>query len=142
MATKLKRRNLKLTKRKHHKIKTKRRLTKRRQMKRKRTYRFRKSKKQYGGKFNDNEIEQIKDALRMPDAGGVAKNFTEDEINNLVERFNMLAQPLSEQGGFPPFLNFLEENDKATIITWIRGREQEMRDEEPQTDNDDSDIDF
>ena len=134
MATRIKRRKLKLTKRKHHKIKTKKRLTKKRLMKRKRTYRFRKNKKQYGGKFNDIEIEEIKDALRMD------KQFTEEEINSFVERVNKLAQPIGEHGTFPLFINFLQENDEGIINDWIDGREHEWGDNEPQTDDDASDI--
>ena len=136
MATRLKRRKLKLTKRKHHKIKTKRRLTKRRQMKRKRTPRFRKSKKQFGGRFNDEEIELIKDALRMN------KNFTEEEIIALVERLHPIAQSTNEEGGFPLFINFLEENDERTIYDWIDEREETIGNDEPQTDNDDSDMEI
>jgi hypothetical protein len=133
MLSRLKRRKIKLTKRKHYKTKTKTK-TKRRQMKRKRTHRFRKSKKQYGGKFNDIEIEQIKDALRID------KNFTEEEINSFVERVNKLAQPIGEHGTFPLFINFLQENDEGIINTWINGREREWGDNEPQTDDDASDI--
>lgn len=136
MAHRLERRKFKLTKKKHYRIKTKRRLTKRRQLKRKKTPRFRKSKKQYGGKFNDNEIEQIKDALRMD------KHFTELEINALVDRFNKLAQPLSEYGEFPIFLNFLQENNEGIINAWIDEREETIGNNEPQTDNDDSDMEM
>jgi hypothetical protein len=143
MLSRLKRRKIKLTKRKQHRIKTNRKLTnrkltKRRQMKmkRKRTHRFRKSKKQYGGRFNDEEIEQIKDALRLD------KQFTEDEINALVERFHPIAQSTNEQGGFPLFINFLEENDEGVINNWIDEREETIGNEEPQTDNDDSDMEI
>ena len=139
MATRIKRIKLKLTKKKHHKkdkIKTKKRLTKRRQMKRKRTHRFRKSKKQYGGRFNDDEIEQIKDSLRLD------KQFTEDEINSFVERVNKLAQPIGEHGTFPLFINFLQENDEGIINDWIDGREDEWGDNEPKTDDDTSDIEI
>ena len=136
MTTRLKRRKLKLTKRKHYRTKTKRRLTKRRQMKRKRTPRFRKNKTQYGGKFNDIEIEEIRDALRMD------KHFTEEEINNLIERFHPIAQSINEQGGFPLFINFLQENDDEIINNWIDEREETIGNNEPQTDNDDSDMEI
>ena len=105
-------------------------------MKRKRTHRFRKSKKQYGGRFNDDEIEQIKDSLRLD------KQFTEDEINSFVERVNKLAQPIGEHGTFPLFINFLQENDEGIINDWIDGREDEWGDNEPKTDDDTSDIEI
>lgn len=135
MATRLKRIKLKLTKRKQrkqrktHRIKTTRRF-------RKTTRRFRKSRKQYGGKFNDYEINQIRNILSDD------KGFTEAEIDDFIRRINLMSQDLSQRGEFEEMvIPQLIENDKRTIMDWLEFNEDRTRNDEPQTDNDDSDID-
>lgn len=137
MISRLRRKRLHLTKRKQrkiHRVNTKRRSTKG-NMKRKRTHRFRKSRKQYGGKFNDQEIQQIRDILSDN------KGFTEAEIDDFIRRINLLSQDLSQRGEFQEMvIPQLVENDKRTLINWLEFNERRLQDVEPMTDTGESDM--
>ena len=138
MISKLRRNKLHLTKRKQrktHRVKTKRRLTRKGHMKIKRTRQFRKSRKQYGGKFNDFEIQQIRNIL------GDNKGFTEVEIDDFIRRINLISQDLSQRGEFEEMVvPQLIENDKRTLMDWLEFNERRLRDVEPMTDTGESDM--
>jgi hypothetical protein len=112
-------------------------LTKRKQQKRKtnRKKTHRKSITQYGGKFNKEEIKQIKYALT------VDKHFSSSERKKLIYRMNNLSQYLSEKGEFQVIMYpFLIENDEETIRRWLTANENDKKNSEPQTDKDESDL--
>jgi hypothetical protein len=123
-----------IKKRKTNKKQSKKRKSTKKQVKR--TRKFRKNKKQYGGDFNSEEIEELKAILRDRNL------FTEDEISQIIKKINLSAQrfagPHFEQIK-DHFING-QFRDKEDFMNWIDEAHGELE-EKVETDTEYADYD-
>lgn len=128
-------RNFKTKTTKKHNKKSQTKRHKKRQIKNKKSQTKRhkkiiKVKKQLGGNFNDKEIIQIKQILKERDM------FTEDDINEIVEKLNLSSQRFTG----PYFIQLTDQlsegsfADKKDFFDWLN-KTHTLQEESVETDN-------
>lgn len=150
-------RNTKTNKRTSNKRKRNTTSNKRKTNKRRRTFKMkkrntRKSRKiQYGGKFNDEQIEDIKNAINQYQH---IEPFTEDEIKHYIGRLNDISQrhALNFDDFYWNMIQHLEGGEDRTFKQWIdmayplqieqveTDKEVETEDEENEEDEENQEI--
>lgn len=90
---------------------------------------------QYGGNFNAEEIQQLRQALQNMNF------FTDDEINGIIKKQNLSSQRFAG----PYFVQLLDQlqpgnfRDKTDFMNWVNNADDQ--EEEVETDEEYSDTD-
>ncbi len=93
--------------------------SKRKQNKSKRTRKLRKSRRQYGGKFSDDQLEQIKTELRNI-------GFSDDQMPSMLEKINPISSAFLRHGqGFDGLLVMIRRGG-----LWDRSDQEPITDEQ------------
>ena len=101
---------------------------------------YRKNKKQYGGDFNPEEIEEFKAILRDK------YTFTEDEMSQIIKKLNLSSQQFAG-----PYFDQIKDHfihgefrDKQHLIDWINyahGELEERVETDPEYTTEDEFVD-
>jgi hypothetical protein len=98
-------------------------------------------KKQFGGKFNDEQNNQIRNILTRK------YNFTEEQIATVINELSLTSQQFSDEDGFEQMINHLNGFDENSVDTfyemmnWVKSVTQAFIDKVETDKEEDEDED-